>query len=55
MTLLPHAAVMEHAKRMVRVNAPMDSTEIPVQVNFYHLAKYIVKKILDDFILNQPK
>ena len=54
MTLLPHAAVMEHAKRMVLVNAPMDSTEIPVQVNFYHLA-VLEKKYLDDFLLNQPK
>ena len=54
MTLLPHAAVMEHAKRMDRVNAPMDSMEIPVQVNFYHFA-ILEKKILDDFILNQPE
>ena len=29
--------VMEHAKRMVLANALMDSTEIPVQVNIYHL------------------
>ena len=44
---------MEHAKRMVLVNAPMDSTEIPVQVNFYHFA-ILEKKSLDDFMLNQP-
>jgi len=31
--LLPHAMVMEHAKRTVLVNALMDSTEIPVQLD----------------------
>ena len=33
MIRLPHAMVMEHAKRMVLANALMDSTEIPAQVN----------------------
>jgi len=29
--LLTHAVAMEHVKRMDLANAPMDSTEIPVQ------------------------